>query len=74
MNDYDEEAFRLGSNAGNVFVNNVSDLIREFVSRYQASIPGFEDEFYVEGFLKTVRNDLDIETIIKDVIGNTDAI
>lgn len=71
MNKDEETSFYLGMNAGNVFVDNVSALIVEFISRYDGSDFNFTDEFYIEGFMKAVRNDLDIEGVVRQTVENS---
>jgi hypothetical protein len=63
MSKKEQLAFELGSKAGAVFADNVYESFKEFISRYDSSEPGFNEGFYVEGFLRTFRNNLDIDDL-----------
>lgn len=48
----DENAFRLGMNAGGVFAEKVDKYFEYFAEAYETADPNFKDEAFRDGFWK----------------------
>lgn len=46
----EENIFRLGMNAGEVFADKVRELFVEFRKNYETADPNFSNDIYLEGF------------------------
>lgn len=55
----EEEKYRLGRAAGEVFAEKLNKMFIEFKKDYEASDPNFDDQEYFDGFSDSVREDLD---------------
>ena len=53
-----EDRYRLGMNAGFVFVEKANELFKEFAKDYENSDPNFTDEDFKDGFWKAFIDDV----------------